>query len=166
MSKLINIFIIYDSCYGNTQQIAEAVKAGFGVNYNIKLVAAKEATASDIENIDLLIVGSPTHGGWYTEFIKAFIESISEDALQGIKACSFDTSIPTDNQGFIKSKLIKLFGNAAPRIAKRLKKKGATIISSESFWVLGTKGPLKEGEVKRAAEWAGNLAAIVEQSRN
>jgi len=51
-----------------------------------------------------------------------------------------------------------VFGNAAGRIARNLEKKGGTLISSpEGFFVTATKGPLKEGELERAAGWAKGM---------
>jgi hypothetical protein len=55
----------------------------------------------------------------------------------------------------IQAKWVKLFGYAAGRIAGRLKEKGGLLVSSpEAFFVKGKEGPLKEGELERAADWA------------
>jgi len=70
---------------------------------------------------------------------------------------TFDTSTPQEGYNFFVRFLIKLFGNASPRILKALKNKGASPLKSEIFWVLGKKGPLKEGEEKRATLWAEKL---------
>ena len=49
---------------------------------------------------------------------------------------------------------MKLFGYAAKPIADRLKKKGGELtIPPEGVYVKGTEGPLKEGELERAADW-------------
>jgi hypothetical protein len=51
-----------------------------------------------------------------------------------------------------------VFGYAAGRIANNLKKKGSTLIASpEGFFVTGGQGPLKEGELERAAAWAKGI---------
>jgi len=43
-------------------------------------------------------------------------------------------------------------------MAKQLKKKGAVIIEPEGdFRVTGIKGPLKDGELERAAQWAKDV---------
>ena len=60
---------------------------------------------------------------------------------------SFDTRFST--------KWVSIFGYAAGRIGKNLKKKGGNlIINPEPFFVESTEGPLKEGELDRAASWA------------
>jgi flavodoxin I len=55
---------------------------------------------------------------------------------------------------------VKLFGYAAEPIAAKLQKKGGTLAAPpEGFFVGGTEGPLKEGELERAAQWARRVGA-------
>ena len=55
---------------------------------------------------------------------------------------------------------VKLFGYAAEPIAKELQKKGGVLVlPPEGFYVEGTEGPLVQGELERAATWAGKLFA-------
>lgn len=54
---------------------------------------------------------------------------------------------------------MKLFGWAAKPIAGRLTRAGGTLVAEpEGFVVLDSEGPLKEGEVERAAAWGRTLA--------
>jgi hypothetical protein len=54
--------------------------------------------------------------------------------------------------------LVKTGGYAASRIADRLKKAGGNlIVPPEGFYVEDTEGPLKAGELERAASWATSL---------
>ena len=149
--------IVYDSLFGNTKKIAEAIQEGLNNKHDSGLINVKEFKKGDIENIQILVLGSPTHGGRYSEPVKAFFTTLPDNSLKGIKASSFDTSIPVDDKGWFMRLLIKMFGYAAPRIAKELSKKGASIISSETFWVLDREGPLKDGETERARAWAAGL---------
>jgi len=56
--------------------------------------------------------------------------------------------------------MVRLFGYAAAPIAKRLKSKGGELVlAPEGFVVKDTEGPLKEGELDRAAAWARQLIA-------
>jgi hypothetical protein len=56
------------------------------------------------------------------------------------------------------NRLITLFGTAAPKIAKTLKEKGGTLVGQpQGFFVTGGEGPLRDGEVERAAAWAKGL---------
>ncbi|MBA7705071.1 hypothetical protein ES703_113895 [subsurface metagenome] len=69
---------------------------------------------------------------------------------------AFDTRIsPTDVNSRFLNILVKLFGYAAKPIADKLERKGGElIISPEGFFVKGTEGPLKDGELERAVDWA------------
>jgi len=142
--------IVYDSVYGNTEKIAGAVAEAITPVGEVKVLRTSEANPSELASIDLLIVGSPTHGGRPTPAIKDLLNKVPELSLQGINVAAFDTRNTT--------KLVGVFGYAAGRIARNLKGKGGTLIASpEGFFVTGLKGPLKEGELERAAAWAKGL---------
>ena len=54
--------VIYDLTYGNTEKIAEAIGEAIGG----QVLRVGEVNPADLKGFDLLFVGSPTHGGWYT----------------------------------------------------------------------------------------------------
>jgi len=140
--------IVYDSVYGNTEKIARAIAEAITPSNEVKVVQAGEANPSELASIDLLIVGSPTHGGRPTPAVQDLLNKVPK--LQGINVAAFDTRS--------QSKLAKVFGNAAGRIARNLEKKGGNLIASpEGFFVTSSKGPLKEGELERAAGWAKGM---------
>ena len=142
--------IVYDSLHGNTEKIARAIAAGLAPSGDVKVLSAGEANISQLESVDLLIVGSPTQGGRPTPAIQDFLNRVSEPAVRGISVAAFDTRIST--------RWVGIFGYAAGRIAGSLKTKGGTLIlSPEGFFVKGTEGPLKEGELERAASWAREI---------
>ncbi len=136
--------IVYDSVYGNTEKIANSI--GDAVTGDVKIMRVGEASISDIESVDILIVGAPTYGGRPTPPIKNFISNISAGTLKGIDVVAFDTRLP--------ARWVKIFGFAASKIANSLKERGGNLLAAEGFFVLGGKGPLKEGEVERASSWA------------
>ncbi len=136
--------IVYDSVYGNTEKIAKAI--GGAMAGDVKVLRVGEVNPSDLESIDLLIVGSPTQGGRPTPAIQDFLKKVSEPAIKGVNVAAFDTRFST--------RWARIFGYAAGKIADNLKGKGGTLIASpEVFFVKGTEGPLKEGELERAASW-------------
>ena len=141
--------IIYDSLYGNTEQIARAI--GAAVTGDVKVVKAAEANPDEIGTFDLLIFGSPTQGGRYSKPMQEFFDVIPAGALKDKRVAAFDTRY--------KTKLVKLFGYAAARLADYLKAKGANLIApAEAFFVKGQKGPLADDELERAAAWAKSIA--------
>jgi len=140
--------VVYDSTYGNTEKIAKSI--GRAIIGDVKVLRIGEVNPSELESIDFLIVGSPTYGGRPTPAIQDFLNKIPELAIKGINAAAFDTRFST--------KLVRIFGYAAEKIAGNLKIKGGTLIlSPEGFYVKGKKGPLKEGEIERAASWTREI---------
>ena len=144
----MKVLIVYDSVYGNTEKIAKAI--GGAITGEVKVLRADEANPSELRTIDLFILGSPTQGGRPTPAIRDLLNKVPEASLQGINVAAFDTRIST--------KLVGVFGYAAGRIAGNLRRKGGTLIASpEGFFVKGSKGPLKEGELERSADWAKGI---------
>jgi flavodoxin I len=142
--------IVYDSVYGNTEKIAKAIADGITPSGEAKALRASEASTSQLASVDLLVVGSPVHGGRPTPAVQDFLSKMTQQSLRDIRVTAFDTRAT--------SKFAKIFGNAAGRIAGQLTKKGGLlIVPAEGFFVTGTKGPLKEGELERAAAWAKTI---------
>jgi flavodoxin len=139
--------VIYDSQYGNTEKIAKAIGDAIP---GARVLHASEADLSELETVEFLIVGSPTHGGRPMSAIQTILRKVSATAIEGIKVAAFDTRF--------SSRLAKIFGYAAGRIAGLLTKKGGNIlVEPEGFIVEATKGPLREGELERAATWAEEI---------
>lgn len=139
--------------YGNTKQIAKSI--GDAITGDVKVLRIGEVSPSELESIDLLIVGSPTQGFRPTNLVQTFIDNIPGHTLRGIDVAAFDTRIPASEVRTGLRLLMKLGGYAAKRIADALKKKGGNlVVSPEGFLVKGREGPLKEGELERAANWA------------
>jgi flavodoxin I len=138
----VRAVVVYDSTYGNTEKIAQAI----GDAITAEVVRVTDVSPSDLKTSELLIVGSPTHGGRPTPAIQDLLKALGP-ALGGANVAAFDTRH--------LSRWTLLFGYAAPRIAGSLKRNGGTLLAPpEGFFVLGTAGPLKEGELDRAALWA------------
>ena len=147
--------IVYDSVYGNTEKIAGAIAGAITPSDGVKVLRAGEANPSELASIDLLIVGSPTHAGRPTPAIKEFLSKILSNALKNVGVTSFDTRISGKDKGVGIRILTGVLGYAAGRIANTLKDKGGYLVASpEGFIVEGKEGPLKQGELERAAGWA------------
>lgn len=141
--------VVYDSQYGNTEKIAKAI--GDAIGGDVKVARPAEVNAAELASVDLLIVGSPTQGGRPMKPVKDFLFALPATAVKGKKVAAFDTRVP--------STWVKIFGFAAGRIGRALKSKGGTLVAPpEGFYVTGTKGPLKEGELERAGAWAKKAA--------
>jgi flavodoxin len=141
-------WIVYDSLWGNTEKIAQAI--GGALAGEVEVLRAADVDPSAVGAIDLLIVGSPTHGGRPTEPILGLLGHLEGALPDGASVAAFDTRLA--------SRLVAIFGYAAGRIARTLEKAGATlVVSPEGFVVEGKEGPLRDGELERAAAWAREI---------
>jgi flavodoxin len=153
--------VIYDSQYGNTEQIAQAIHETFRARGESTLLRAADTTDEALAGCDVLVVGSPTQAFHATKPVDAWLKELS---LQGVRAAAFDTRF---DMAEVESRMLRLAvkvagdgAYAAPRIASELEKVGATlVVAPEGFIVEGTEGPLRPGELERAAEWAGQIIA-------
>jgi len=153
----MNAMVIYDSVFGNTERIARAIGSALGEGTPVQNISA--VTPADLNGVQILFVGSPTRGFKPTPAITNFLAALPAGALAGVRAAAFDTRIPLDSIKNPVFRLIVKAGGYADRIiAKALAAKGATLaIPSAGFVVLESEGPLKEGELERAAEWARTI---------
>lgn len=106
-------------------------------------------------------MGSPTRAFRPTPAISKLLAGLAGQALAGVKVAAFDTRIDLSDIGSaVLRSFVRLFGYAAGPIAKRLAKKGGElVVPPEGFSVAGTEGPLKEGDLERAADWARRILA-------
>jgi flavodoxin I len=142
----MNTLIIYDSTFGNTEKIAQAIADISAEQGSVRTLRVSKVQSSDLEGVDLLVLGCPTHKRKPTDGVRAFLDCVSRRSLKGISAVVFDTR-------YRKPRL--LTGSAARRLAKSLRKAGAFLLTSpQSFFVASREGPLEEGETERAAAWA------------
>jgi flavodoxin len=145
----MNALVVYDSQYGSTERIAQTIAdtlREFGVARAIRLDPGQLV---ELRGVDMLIVGCPTQGWSPTPAIQAFLEEVSSERLRGLTLACFDTRFRLPRW---------MTGSAARVMASKLQAKGASLLSPpESFFVKGTEGPLRSGEVDRAARWARRL---------
>jgi flavodoxin len=145
----MRVTVVYDSVYGNTEKVAKAI--GAAIAGEVRVAKVGEVSASGLQDADLLVLGSPTLGGRPTEPMQGFLASLSEAQLKGKKAAAFDTRY--------SGRFVKVFGFAAEKMSESLTAKGATLVAPpQPFIVTGKKGPLKEGELERAASWAKEIS--------
>jgi len=146
----MKVLIVYDSMYGNTETLAKAMATAIGGD--VALSRPGEVDIAALAGLDLLVVGAPVHGGRPMPSVQAFLDRLP--ALQSMRVAVFDTRLT--------SRFVKMFGYAADRAAEALKAKGGVLVGApEGFLVKGKKGPLKEGELERAAGWARSLLGQV-----
>jgi flavodoxin len=146
----MNTLIVYDSLYGNTKLVAEAI--GNALPGEVQSLPVGRVNTADMVNVDLLIIGSPTHGAMPTEAIQGLLEKLEPPANLRSRAATFDTRL---TWFFLE----RWGGFAAPKMAATLKEKGWHVIGEPAGFLVGglKKGPLKPGQLERAAVWASSL---------
>ncbi len=137
--------VIYDSNYGNTKLVAEAVAHELGTD--AKAIKVDDATQGMLTGLSLLVVGSPINGWRPTVKTTKLLTSLKTDQLKGVKVAAFDTRVR-----------LFMHGDAAKTIAKLLVAAGGTLVGQpQGFNVMGKEGPLLDGELERAKEWTRTL---------
>jgi flavodoxin len=132
--------IIFDSNFGNTQKIAETIAKEF----ETQAIPVSKVSIDELGGLDLVVVGSPINAWRPSEKMGKFLANLNKGQLKGVKAAAFDTRV-------------KLFihGDAAKKISKALENAGAEIIiEPQAFFVKGREGPLLDGEIEKASQWA------------
>ncbi|MGD9100813.1 MAG: flavodoxin domain-containing protein [Anaerolineae bacterium] len=147
----LDTMIVYDSTFGNTHEIAQIIAQVMAQKGTVRLTRADELNGADLEGIDLMLVGFPTHRHGMPETARAMLERLPGGALRGVGIVAFDTRYRKPSW---------LTGSAAGKLSRKLRKLGGRKVASpESFFVDDQEGPLCEGELERARLWAESLLA-------
>ena len=157
--------VVYESWFGNTRRVAEEVAAALKADGEVELLSVDDPLPS-LENVDLLVVGAPTHVHGLSRPVsrKSAIEQRGREGDVGIGMRGWLEELPPLDVPPIAvfdtraHKSALLVGSAAHVLARRLRRRGYRLAAEpQSFFVTGTPGPLEEGEVERAGEWARSL---------
>lgn len=147
--------IVFDTVHGNTKELAEHMKEILSQKHECALVPVQEAADLQAGRYDLVIIGSPTHGGRPTDAITTWISTTS--FTPAVRVICFDTSTsPAGESRFVQT-IIRLFGYASKRMAAAVKGKGGTVIGYSTFLVTGKEGPLLEDQKELALTWLSSI---------
>jgi flavorubredoxin len=165
--------VVFESMFGNTRDVADAIAEGLRTRYSVDLVEVGAAPTTLPRDMDLVVVGGPTHAFGMTR--PATREDAASRSPSGIissgtglrewlealvlptvmRVAAFDTRIDKP----------RVPGSAAKAAAKRLRRLGAHITApAESFYVVDVRGPLLAGELQRARAWGESLATRTDAS--
>lgn len=169
--------VVYESMFGNTHIIAEAIAAGLRDQFQVDVVSVDDATPSLLASADLLVVGGPTHAhGMTSEASRKNAVGMAEKhpelphldpaatdgglrdwfhqlpAGEGRRAVAFDTRFHAAEM---------LTGAASHGIARRLRKHGYVLVDEPMSFFVDKATHLVPGEAGRATAWGASLAAAV-----
>jgi menaquinone-dependent protoporphyrinogen IX oxidase len=151
--------VVFDTSYGNTKTIAETIsetlkESGLEVDTfyvkDVKKLSAKDYT--------FLVLGSPTKFGTMSFTIRFFLGKVKSKEWMNKPFAAFDTENPENIE--------RKEGSAAEKIAEKLREKQMNqLLPVLKSVVLGWKGPLQEGEIERAKDYARELAIKLKEEK-
>ena len=162
-----NALVVYESMFGATRQVAEAVADGLRESTRCTVVEVGAAPTVVDKDVDLLVIGAPTHAfGLSTPDTRHEAQKetstpvISRDlGVREWLAALVVLSPQTRTVAFdthVKQRWVP--GSAAHKIAHALAHRGLTEAQEPvSFRVEGKTGPLLDGELVRAQDWGAEL---------
>lgn len=157
-------FVVYESLFGNTARIAQAVVDDMRKHVDVELHSVTDGKLP--EGADLLVMGGPTHAfsmSRATTRQDAVNQGANADPTLGLREWLEDLPDGNDTPfaGFDTrvDMVRRLPGSAAKAAAKMVRKRGYQLLTRpESFYVQDVPGPLLDGEVQRAEVWGAQLA--------
>ena len=172
--------VVYESMYGNTHLVADAIGAGLAPSFDVSVVPVAQASPATVEDADLVVVGGPTHAHGMSRAAtrKAAVEAASKPAsplqiepgAQGpglrewlaslagsrAKAAAFDTRVNAP---------AAFTGRASKGIARLLRAHGFDVVAEPESFLVTKQDRLAPEEATRAHGWAAKLAASITASR-
>jgi flavodoxin I len=151
--------VVYDSFFGNTEQVAQVIAKALGDPASVGILKVQDVLPEHLVGLEVLLVGSPTRAFRPTKPVVRLIKGFHRNSLKGVKVAAFDTRVSVSDAGSrVFGFLVNAFGYAADTIALWFERKaGELVLPPEGFLVKGSEGPLKEGELERAAAWAAKI---------
>lgn len=148
----MNYLVIYFSKFGNTHAVAETIAESLASGGTGRVMSSDRLTADDLKEPDLVVMGSPTHRMNLPEAVRPVLEALPRRVLKGKRVVAFDTS-------YKMSAWLARF-TAAKKLDRKLRKRGGNqLLPPETFFVVDREGPLYDGEIERAREWASAILA-------
>jgi hypothetical protein len=157
--------IVYESMFGNTRRVAEAIGSGLVDHGPVEVVEV--GTAPTRFDGDLLVVGAPTHAFGLSRPSSRLqagdmFDGTLVSAGAGVREWldRLDTTAPV---AVFSTRVRFPLGSAARAISRRLRSRGFTqLVPPEDFLVLSQDVPLDRalvpGEEERARLWGASLA--------
>jgi hypothetical protein len=168
--------VVYESYWGNTASVAQAIAEGLGEG--ARAMSTADAKGEALAGVDLIVAGSPiiafslpsekTRNGMAAKpdakapslpdlshpSLRTWLVALPQAGAGGggaavVRAAAFET-------GFKLSP-----GGSAGKILRMLGEKGfRPVAKKQRFLVKTSFGPMKEGELDRAKAWGAELAKI------
>jgi menaquinone-dependent protoporphyrinogen IX oxidase len=149
--------VVYDTSYRNTKKIAETIAETLkDAKIEVDLFYVKDIKKLSGKDYDFFVLGSPTKFGTMSFAIKFFLGKVKTEEWMNKPFAAFDTENPENVE---RAKAENKEWSAAEKIADKLReRKMSQLMPVLKALVLDQKGPLLEGEVDKARDYARELA--------
>jgi hypothetical protein len=171
----MHTLVVYESIYGNTHQVADAIARGLQPAGEVRVVPVGEASDDLVAWADVVVVGGPTHihgmtrpssrhsaveraataGGAVTldpsaggPGVRDWLDALGK--IHGKRAAAFDTR--ATGPAF-------LTGAASGGIAGKLRGHGFAVVAKPESFLVDKGGHLVAGETERATSWGAAVVA-------
>lgn len=168
--------VVYESMYGNTHAIADAIARGIESADGYEAVVVESVARADqqlIAGADLVVVGGPTHAHGMTRpgTRKQAVRTVKPAAGMKLEPDAggvgvrdwLDSLGPMETRGAAFDTRMKgpalLTGRASTGIAKQLRDHRVTVVSKPESFLVDKSSQLVSGEIERARNWGRQLAA-------
>jgi menaquinone-dependent protoporphyrinogen IX oxidase len=176
----MRVVIVYESMFGNTHLIAEAIAKGLAEGNEVTVVPVAQAGRELLDGADLVVAGGPTHiHGMSGARSRASAAQMARkddnqltlepgaegpglrDWLAGLgrihtRGAAFDTRL---------AGAPVLTGHASKTIAKLLERQGIALLAPAESFLVTKDNQLRPGEQDRAGQWGRELAALLPIAR-
>ena len=165
----MNAVVVFESHWGNTAAIAHAIAEGIGPGTAV--LTTDEATSSVIEDAELIVAGAPLMVFRLpTEGILETLPEKTEDApappdVSHPSMRSWLETLPAGHApvAAFETRVRWSPGSATGTIERGLGAAGyRRVAEAHRFYVRGTYGPLRYGELETARAWGRALAQAIQ----
>ena len=177
----MRVLVVYESMFGNTRSIAEAIAAGLSGATDVVLAPIRAVTPEQVAAADLLVVGGPTHAHGMSssqsrkgapDYVDKFDVPLGlEPGWDGLGLRDWFTTLP-EGKGHCRGAAFDtradinhlLSGRASRGIADRLRHHGYRLVADPESFLVDRQNRLLPEELERASAWGTSLleaAALV-----
>jgi hypothetical protein len=166
--------VVYESMYGNTHLVAEAIGAGLSTAFDVTVVPVSQASRAVMADAGLVVVGGPTHAHGMSRVatrkaaVNAAHKPVSPLQVEAdapgpglrewfgslgrypVKAAAFDTRMHGP---------AALTGRASKGVVRLLRAHGFDVVAGPESFLVTKQDRLEPQESIRAREWGAGLAA-------
>lgn len=148
--------IVYFSKFGNTRRLAEAMAEPLGRSGAVRVVPIDQLGPTDFDDIDLVVMGTPTHAFSLPQVVAAILKTLPSGILAGKSVAAFDTTVKPWPFRRLR---------ASPKLLRHLTRLGGKPVAQPQTVFVQTSNPQKtgqidlllEGELDHARKWAVDL---------